>query len=383
MKKCNKLRLVMIPILAIIVLSFGINPVVASTISVPKTVQFYTAHQGTIAKMGFTTESFLSYGSDLHPQYYASSIASGSDTQGLLFYVETLRIDVEGWDPLGNKLSPDRFTSLSVLVSPQDNQASQDILEIIYASIVDLAPVGLKQTLQHTTVQGGGETGYSSNYAWAKWEHPTVGYPQMERGIRLGFQLAVDPDLEGTYRIHILTAMVIYAYDGISKHYIGSRALDKNLYYGYDDGPSSGGCPILTVFDGEDYADEGLLDIHSDVDVEKGYLIHNNPVPIGNTYHMRLTEHPLTRSHIDKVQLFGRLENGRVMQLPLLSATHSTIGSVTNTLRHSDDIRIDVLGAEYNNGSSEYIDLRFLTLGNLEFVEYIFQIEGYNVDVKL
>ncbi|MHA2022656.1 MAG: hypothetical protein ACTSWQ_03235, partial [Candidatus Thorarchaeota archaeon] len=97
MKKCNKLRLVMIPILAIIVLSFGINPVVASTISVPKTVQFYTAHQGTIAKMGFTTESFLSYGSDLHPQYYASSIASGSDTQGLLFYVETLRIDVEGW----------------------------------------------------------------------------------------------------------------------------------------------------------------------------------------------------------------------------------------------------------------------------------------------
>lgn len=382
MKKQNKIRVCMIPIIVILIISFNISPVVASTIGTPQYAQLPTS-QGIVAKLGFTTEHFLSYGSYLHPQYYASSIASGCDNLGLLFFVEMLRIDVEGWDPLGNKLSPDRFTSLSILVSPQDNQATQDILEIIYNSIVDLAPVGLKQTLQQTTVQGGGETGYNSNYAWAKWERPTVGSPEMERGVRFGFQLAVDPDLEGTYEIHLLTAMVIYAYDGIRTYYTGNRVLQKTLYYGYDSEPSGGGCPILTVFDGTEYVDEGLLDIHSDDDVERGFIIHSNPVPVGHTYRMRLTEHPQTISHIDKVQLFGRLNNGRVIELPLLSATHSTIGDVRNILRHSDDVRIDVLGANYNNGSSEYIDVRFLKLGDLDFVEYIFLIEGYNVVVKI
>ncbi|MDF1540378.1 MAG: hypothetical protein P1Q69_15895 [Candidatus Thorarchaeota archaeon] len=381
MKRKNKIKLGIMPILVFILLSYGVAPVAASTIGTPKTVQLITS-QSVVAKMGFTTEHFLSYGSDLHPQYYASSIASGCDDQGMLFFVNMLRIDVEGWDPLGNKLSPDRFTSLSILVSPQDNQATQDILEIIYASIVDLAPVGAKQTLQQTTTSGGGETGYNSNYAWGKWTRPTVGIPGMERGIRLGFQLAVDPDLEGTYKIHILTAMEVCAYDGIRVYYTGSRVLEKNLYYGYDAEPSGGGCPILSVFDGNEYVDEGLLDIHSEFDVEKGFTIHTSPVPVGNTYRMRLTEHPLTISHIDKVQLFGRLSNGKVMALPLISATHSAIGNVKQILHHSDDVRIDVLGAKFNGGTSEYIDLSFQKLGNLEFVEYIFLIEGYNVVSK-
>lgn len=367
--------------LAFVFISFNIQLVAASTITTPKSTQLIT-RVGAVAKLGASTEFFLSYGDELHPQYYSAAIASGSTGNGLLYYVEELRIDVEGWDPLGNRLLPDRFTSLSVLVSPQDNQAVQTVLSIVYYAIVDLGPPGLKQTLQRTSIEGGGQTGRSSNYAWGKWERPTFATPEMERGIRFGYQLAVDPDLEGTYEIHILSTMWICAYDGITTHHIGTRVLQLTLYYGYDADPSGGGCPILSVFDGSEYADEGLIDIHDNYDVEKGVLIHSEPVPVENTYRMRLTEHPQTRSHIDRVRLFGKLSNGVVISLPLVSALHSTIGNVANILRNSDDIRVDTLGAEHNNGVSEYIDLEFAKLGNLEFVEYIFQIEGYNVDDK-
>ncbi|MFW9804716.1 MAG: hypothetical protein ACFFFC_18815 [Candidatus Thorarchaeota archaeon] len=377
----RKRRFLLVILLAFVFISFNIKPVAASTITTPKHTQLITG-LGTVAKMGASTEFFLSYGDDLHPQYYSAAIASGSSGQGLLFYVEELRIDVEGWDPLGNKLLPDRFTSLSVLVSPQSNQAIQTVLSIIYYAIVDLLPVGLKQSLQRTTIEGGGQTGYSSDFAWAKWERPTFATPEMERGIRFGYQLAVDPDLEGTYTIHILTAMWICAYDGIHTYHTGTRVLQLTLYYGYDANPSGGGCPILSVFNGSEYADEGLIDIHSDFDLEKAILIHSSPVPIGNAYRMRLTEHPQTISHIDEAQLYGRLSNGIVLKLPLKSALHSSLGDVTNILRHSDDIRVDTLGAIHNNGTSEYIDLEFTKLGNLEFVEYIFQIEGYNYYTK-
>lgn len=377
----RKRGLILALLLAVVFISFNVYPVAASTITNPKSDQLITSF-GAVAKLGASTEYFLSSGDYLHPQYYSAAIASGSTGNGLLYYVEELRIDVEGWDPLGNRLLPDRFTSLSVMVSPQEDQLTQDVLEIIYNSIVDLAPVGLKQALKQTTVEGGGQTGYDADYAWANWKRPTFATPEMERGIRFGYQLAVDPDLEGTYEIHIHSKVLICAYDRIACHYIGSIVLQLTLYYLYDDDPSGGGCPILSVLDGSDYADEGLIDIHADYDMEKAVLIHSNPAPINGTYRMRLTEHPQTMSHIDRVQLYGRLSNGNVIKLPLRSALHSSLGNVASILRHSDDIRVDILGAVHNNGTSEYVDLEFATLGNLELVEYIFQIEGHNVYEK-
>lgn len=371
-----------VPFFVILLVGFTISPVAAASFGTPSTAQLIKNNEA-IATMGFTTEVFLSYGSELHPQYYAATIACGSQQNGLFYYPQTVRIDVEGYDPLGNKLSPDRFTSLSIMVSPQDNQIEQEILKIIYDSIVDMLPAGVKSTVKDTSVEGGGWTEYGSLYATAIWQNPIWAYPEMARGVRMGFQLAVDPSVEGTYTIHVYTAMIVYAYDpnGIS-HYIGSRALVRDLYYLYDAQPTGGGCPILTVFNGTGYANEGLLGIHSDTDVVRSFVIHSTPAAVDGTYRMRLTEYPQTRSHIDKVQLYGRLSDGRVMKIPLISATHSSLGDVKYLLMNSDDARVTTLGAKYNNGTSQYIDLQFKAFENLNFVQYIFQIEGHNSDVK-
>ena len=146
------------------------------------------------------------------------------------------------------------------------------------------------------------------------------------------------------------------------------------------DPPPGGGCPILAVFDGNTFRTEGLLDIHNPngYDVIYSHTLENTPSKINQFYHLRLTEHPQTISHIDKVQLLGRLTNGRVVQLPLFSAIHSTQGQVRWKLWLSDDRRVDLHGADHNDGISEEIYLIFFAPPHLSIVEFIFVIEGNN-----
>ena len=144
-----------------------------------------------------------------------------------------------------------------------------------------------------------------------------------------------------------------------------------------------GGCPILFVFDGSDYTYEGLLDIHnpSGHDVILEHKLITEPVKVKGHYLLRLVEHPQTISHIDKVSLYGVLPNGKMRILPLSSAQHSSFGQVLDLLKYSDDIKVDILGADHNEGSSESIDLEFLTNGS-HFCNFILIIEGNNVIVK-
>jgi hypothetical protein len=145
-----------------------------------------------------------------------------------------------------------------------------------------------------------------------------------------------------------------------------------------------GGCPILSVYDGEDYVNEGLLDIHNPegLDVTAERILSTRPERVGGRYLLRLTEHPQTISHIDQVKLLARLRDGTTVQLSLLSAIHSTEGQVKWELHRSDDNRVDVLGADHNNGASEYIDLEFVAPRGLDIIDYIFIIEGNNVIPK-
>ena len=140
------------------------------------------------------------------------------------------------------------------------------------------------------------------------------------------------------------------------------------------------GCPILYAWDGATFVDEGLLDIHNpegdDVSVE-----HSLRTPLerkNGRYNLRLIEHLKTISHIDQVKLMGRLKNGHWIRLPLLSATHSEEGQVRRLLRLSDDLRVDLYGANHNDGTSESLDLEFLAPRGLNIVEFRFQIEGNN-----
>ncbi|MFW9920683.1 MAG: hypothetical protein ACFFED_13850 [Candidatus Thorarchaeota archaeon] len=151
--------------------------------------------------------------------------------------------------------------------------------------------------------------------------------------------------------------------------------------------PNSGGgsgCPILFVYDGSTYHEEGLLDIH-DADGNDITLSHElscMPGRVGLRYWLRLEEHQLTISHIDQVKLYARLRNGWIVQCPLMLAEHSALGDVTQELRTSDDIRVDEIGAKFNNGTSESIHLEFFSFPGLPVESFFFVIEGNNVVLK-
>ncbi|MCJ7669691.1 MAG: CehA/McbA family metallohydrolase [Dehalococcoidia bacterium] len=148
---------------------------------------------------------------------------------------------------------------------------------------------------------------------------------------------------------------------------------------------SGGGCPYLQVWDGSDYVDEGLLDIHNaeGVDVTYEHTVMTVPEPVNGAYQFRLIEHPKTISDIDQVQLRAILEDGTVQEFPLISARHSEDGNVLDLLLKSDDRRIVEQGADHNGGVSQSIDLRFAALGpHREPVAFIFTIEGCNMICK-
>ena len=140
------------------------------------------------------------------------------------------------------------------------------------------------------------------------------------------------------------------------------------------------GCPILSVYDGTEHVLEGLLDIYNPdgIDVTASHVLIHTPEPVEHRYLMRLTEHEQTHSHIDQEQLYATLKDGTEIKLPLVSAVHSEDGDVLYELLLSDDVRADTLGADHNNGTSEWIDLEFVAPEGLEIETFTFVIEGHN-----
>lgn len=150
-------------------------------------------------------------------------------------------------------------------------------------------------------------------------------------------------------------------------------------------GGGGGGCPILHVYDGDEYVSEGLLDIHNPdgVDVVTDHTLITTPEEVQAAYLLRLTEHPKTISHIDQVKLFAILQDKTLKELQLISAYHSEYGNVLPKLLFSDEIKAETLGADHNNGVSQSIDLKFKTPApNIEIVGFIFEIEGNNALIK-
>lgn len=146
-----------------------------------------------------------------------------------------------------------------------------------------------------------------------------------------------------------------------------------------------GGCPILFVYDGYQDVCEGLLDIHNPngTDMVINHTLATAPQPVNGFYLFSLVEHPQTHSYIDQVKLYAVLENGQTICLPLVWAWHSEHGFVLPQLLFSDEWKTETLGANYNNGVSQSIQLRFLALPpDIHVVAFIFQIEGNNPSYK-
>ena len=143
---------------------------------------------------------------------------------------------------------------------------------------------------------------------------------------------------------------------------------------------------MLYVWNGAEYVEEGLLDIHNPdgIDVVYEHTLVTTPQRENGAYLLRLTEHHQTHSYIDEVKLYAILEDGTMIQLPLIYAWHSEDGNVLPMLLHSDEWKADTLGADHNDGTSQSIDLKFAALSpNLEITGFMFQIEGNNRIVKV
>lgn len=136
-------------------------------------------------------------------------------------------------------------------------------------------------------------------------------------------------------------------------------------------------CPILHVYDGENYVEEGLLDIHNPekFDVIHRRMLITDPEPVSNKVFLCLVEHPQTHSYIDNVKLYVIDEDDDMTELRLVKAVHSEYGNILPELVSSDDVRTDTEG-------NETIDLAFQLNPNISAKDFIFVIEGYNPEFK-
>jgi hypothetical protein len=139
--------------------------------------------------------------------------------------------------------------------------------------------------------------------------------------------------------------------------------------------PSSGGgggCPTLFVWNGTDYTEEGVLDIHAESDVTVQHEIQNTLALENSVYKLQLRELDNFTSHIDQVKLYAIDNQGKWHLCPLTYAYHNELGKVTWKLRFDDSNRVELK-------PTEIIDLKFApSRPYSETAYFIFEINGYN-----
>jgi len=139
-----------------------------------------------------------------------------------------------------------------------------------------------------------------------------------------------------------------------------------------------GGCPTLFVWNGSEFIDEGVLNIHSepDIDVIINHTLTTTPASQYFMYTLKLAEiaygYNYSHSYIDQVKLYTIDNNNVTHQTYLLYANHSRYGNVLWQLLFSDDLRTDTL-------KNDEITLKFLASPWIKDPKtFIFQIEGHN-----
>jgi len=169
-----------------------------------------------------------------------------------------------------------------------------------------------------------------------------------------------------------------------TKHYINPITVTMNTdhtlkaYFRYIGSGGGGGCPFLSVWNGSDYVDYGVINIHDvENDVIREVPVQAEDVGVaGYKVKFRLREgwEGLNYSHslIDQVKLYAVDSNGNRLLCPLIKAEHSDQGRVLLNLLFSDDYRIDTY-------LMDTIDLTFIMPYPTETIEnFTFIIEGHN-----
>lgn len=150
---------------------------------------------------------------------------------------------------------------------------------------------------------------------------------------------------------------------------------DDTTITAYYNQESYGGCPTLYTWNGSEYVEEGLLNIHSPegIDTFVFRILSNTPTATNGKYLFKLIEGTENESHsfIDMVKLFAMDTEFKWYVCSPIAANHSEYGDVLPELQASDDIRTDIL-------PEQEIWLTFEALEVQEITLFIFVIEGYN-----
>jgi len=142
--------------------------------------------------------------------------------------------------------------------------------------------------------------------------------------------------------------------------------------------PDGGGCPTLFVWNGTEYVDEGVLNIHSEpnVDTVVNHTLATTPVKQYFVYTLKLAEiaygYNFSHSYIDQVKLYVTDYDNVIHESYLIYANHSRYGNVWNQLFFSDDARTETV-------KNDKIILKFLVpFWVSDAKAFTFRIEGHN-----
>jgi len=195
--------------------------------------------------------------------------------------------------------------------------------------------------------------------------------------------------LQGTHVVKMTSIFYSGSYKYTFKYWENSltdnpRAVDvfstktvKACYEKTYIGGGGGGCPTLYAWNGNDYVDYGVIDIHdpSGQDVVKEATINPEDLSVNNHKVMlRLREGwpglQFSESKLDQVQLYALDNDGNRYLCRLISARHSRLENVLPQLLFSDDWKVQAL-------LLETIDLTF-TVYYQDIQGFVFVIEGIN-----
>ncbi len=180
------------------------------------------------------------------------------------------------------------------------------------------------------------------------------------------------------------TAEILYTFNLCGYLRVGAVTFYDAVGAGNPSDPTDGGgggspyCPTLFVWNGSDYIDLGVIDIHGDEDVVREVSVPSGSVGINNykaQFRLREGWEGLTYScsHLDQIKLYAIDIHGNQLPCPLVSAVHSISGNVLPQLLLNDDWRFDFY-------LLETIDLKFIVPYQTDEIQgFNFVIEGHNM----
>jgi len=201
----------------------------------------------------------------------------------------------------------------------------------------------------------------------------------------LGIHIAPEGELTFAYAVEIgvfLHAEVRWCYQIVGHYWGFSITVRCDLYFESSGGGGNGyltdPCPTLFVWNGNDYVDYGVIDIHnpSGEDVIREVPVLAEDVDINKhkaTFRLREGWEGLNQSEsvIDQVKLYAIGDDGKRYLCPLINAEHSRLGQVLPQLLLSDDVRTQIL-------LLETVDLKFI-VPHQNVQGFTFVIEGCNL----